>query len=226
MAQRFDAIVVDSENEQNASLLFKSARNSSFNQGSLAIALVEGQIGVAKAYRMGANLVLTKPINVEQAKGTLRVARGLLRKNPDAAAAANTVASAVPGRPAPARAESPVKPANSRSAEMAPPVSTSPEFEESEINSDIAFLAKLADKQAIPAVVRSQITTPTAPPVNVAQVPPVGVTGSIVKNQPVTIPAPQVTVPTTNSVSSLVTGSAAAPAPGKRGSSRNKEQDC
>src|SRR6266480_6443728 len=80
MAQRYDAIVVDCENEPNATLLFKSARNSGSNQSSLALALVEGQSGVAKAYRIGANLVLTKPINVEQAKGTLRVARGLLRK--------------------------------------------------------------------------------------------------------------------------------------------------
>jgi protein TonB len=87
MSQRYDAIVVDCENEQNASLLFKSARNSSSNQSSLAIALVEGQAGVAKSYRIGANLVLTKPINVEQAKGTLRVARGLLRKNAEAASA-------------------------------------------------------------------------------------------------------------------------------------------
>src|ERR1700690_1714956 len=88
MTQHYDAIVVDTENEQNASLLFKSARNSSSNQNSLAIALVEGQTGVAKAYRIGANLVLTKPINVEQAKGTLRIARGLLRKGSDAAGAA------------------------------------------------------------------------------------------------------------------------------------------
>src|SRR5207245_4092259 len=80
MAQHFDAIVVDCENEQNATLVFKSARNSSSNQASLAVAVVEGQAGVAKAFRIGANLVLTKPINVEQAKGTLRVARGLLRK--------------------------------------------------------------------------------------------------------------------------------------------------
>src|SRR5437016_8200972 len=80
MSQRYDAIAVDCENEANASLLFKSARNSTSNQSSLALALVEGQAGVAKAYRIGANLVLTKPINVEQAKGTLRVARGLLRK--------------------------------------------------------------------------------------------------------------------------------------------------
>ncbi len=80
MAQHFDAVVVDCDNEQNATLLFKSARNSGINQSSLSVAVVEGQAGVAKAFRIGANLVLTKPINVEQSKGTLRVARGLLRK--------------------------------------------------------------------------------------------------------------------------------------------------
>jgi protein TonB len=80
MGGHFDAVVVDCDNEQNATLLFKSARNSTSNQASLAVAVVEGQAGVAKAFRIGANLVLTKPINVEQAKGTLRVARGLLRK--------------------------------------------------------------------------------------------------------------------------------------------------
>jgi len=81
MGQHFEAVVVDCDNEQNATLLFKSARNSTANQTSLAVAVVEGQAGVAKAFRIGANLVLTRPINVEQAKGTLRVARGLLRKS-------------------------------------------------------------------------------------------------------------------------------------------------
>src|SRR5579871_3948874 len=80
MAEHFDAVVVDCENEQNATLLFRSAKNSGSNQTSLSVAVVEGQSGVAKAFRIGANLVLTKPINVEQSKGTLRVARGLLRK--------------------------------------------------------------------------------------------------------------------------------------------------
>jgi TonB family protein len=126
MTRRFDAIVVDCENEQNASLLFKSARNSSFNQSSLAIAVVEGQAGVAKAYRIGANLVLTKPINVEQAKGTLRVARGLLRKNADSATASGNAAStpspstqARPARPVPVASGSSSQPAN-RNAEITP----------------------------------------------------------------------------------------------------------
>src|SRR5258705_13162117 len=98
MAQHFDAVVVDCDNEQNATLLFKSPRNSASNQSSLAVAVVEGQAGVAKAFRIGANLVLTKPINVEQAKGTLRVARGLLRKNSDAAGA-SAPSTATPATP-------------------------------------------------------------------------------------------------------------------------------
>jgi TonB family protein len=125
MAQRYDAIVIDSENEQNASLLFKSARNSGLNQGSLAIALVEGQAGVAKAYRIGANLVLTKPINVEQAKGTLRVARGLLRKTSDAASASGgAVSSAAPSPkiPAPTPAGSLVQHDRRRSPRVVPTI--------------------------------------------------------------------------------------------------------
>src|SRR5579862_5403066 len=72
--ERFDALVVDCQNEQDATLLFKTARESNQNHSSLSVAVVEGQAGVAKAFRIGANLVLTKPINVEQSKGTLRVA--------------------------------------------------------------------------------------------------------------------------------------------------------
>ncbi len=123
MGEHFDAIVVDCDNEQNAALLFKSARSSTSNQASLAVAVVEGQAGVAKAFRIGANLVLTKPINIEQSKGTLRVARGLLRKGdpakpgvPVAPAAAATPAK--PASPKPAAAAS-VKPASAPTAAVA-----------------------------------------------------------------------------------------------------------
>jgi periplasmic protein TonB len=99
MAEHFDAIVVDCDSEQNAALLFKSAHNSGSNQSSLAVAVVEGQAGVAKAFRIGANLVLTKPINVEQSKGTLRVARGLLRKTDAMKPPSATAAAQPPARP-------------------------------------------------------------------------------------------------------------------------------
>src|ERR1700752_3680792 len=101
MAQHFDAVVVDCDNEQNATLLFKSARNSTSNQTSLAVAVVEGQAGGAKAVRIGANLGLTNPINIDQAKGTLRVARGLLRKSEPAKVGAVPSAAAISKPPAP-----------------------------------------------------------------------------------------------------------------------------
>ncbi|MGA8216516.1 MAG: TonB family protein [Candidatus Sulfotelmatobacter sp.] len=125
MGEHFDAIVVDCDNEQNATLLFKSARNTPTNQSSLAVAVVEGQAGVAKAFRIGANLVLTKPINVEQAKGTLRVARGLLRKSeggkPAAPAAGATVATAKPA-PTPAKPAPQVPNTRVATPRPAPPV--------------------------------------------------------------------------------------------------------
>ncbi len=126
-AEHFDAIVVECDNEQNASLLFKSAKGSGLNQQSLSVAVVEGQSGVAKAFRLGANLVLTKPINVEQAKGTLRVARGLLRKNEGAKASVTpspSVPAPVPAHPvtaAPFSASAPgVPPTHEPSAPRVP----------------------------------------------------------------------------------------------------------
>jgi periplasmic protein TonB len=119
MGERFDAVVVDCDNEQNATLLFKSARNAPNNSSALAVAVVEGQAGVAKAFRIGANLVLTKPINVEQAKGTLRVARGLLRKNEGAKPAVSAATPAAkPSAPATAR---PATPANVTEMRPTPP---------------------------------------------------------------------------------------------------------
>src|SRR6202521_1000869 len=154
MVQHFDAIVVDCENEQNASLLFKSARNSSSNQSSLAIALVEGQAGVAKAYRIGANLVLTKPINVEQAKGTLRVARGLLRKNSDAASAsaASTATLAMPAKTAPASADNSFQAPSRGAAASTPPLSRQelPEFE-----APLSEMIPETRPAAIPAILAS-----------------------------------------------------------------------
>ena len=168
MAQRYDAVVVDCENEQNASLLFKSARNSSFNQSSLSIAVVEGQAGVAKAYRIGANLVLTKPINVEQAKGTLRVARGLLRKNSDAAGATTSAT------PMPTSAAAKTAPASAPSSFQAPVRATAPTAPPSSYSAAPQFEAPLPP--AIPAIAASAKIkiedTPAPVPAPVAQTQP------------------------------------------------------
>ena len=228
MTQRYDAIAVDCEDEQNASLLFKSARNSSSNQSSLAIALVEGQAGVAKAYRIGANLVLTKPINVEQAKGTLRVARGLLRKNSDAAGAA---AAGMPARttPVPAGSSFPLASRSSATsaAAPAPPPSTHelPEFEApieaamtatmpEAVAAGLPAIAALAKVEDHPAVV-------PAPAVESRQAESAGSVKSDVvkddaaKNKAATIAASTISAEGSRSAFTFAAGSAAAPAPAK-----------
>ena len=241
MTQRYDAIVVDCENEQNASLLFKSARNSSSNQSSLAIALVEGQAGVAKSYRIGANLVLTKPINVEQAKGTLRVARGLLRKNSDAAGAA---APGMAAKTAPVSAGSSFPLASRSSATTAPPPSAPelPEFEapiEAPMTATmpealaaglptITALAKVEDNAAVvPAPIAQNKTTIAAEPALESRHPESAgtvkndvvkndvVKNDVVKNKAASIAATSAPAQNTSSVFTSAPGSAAAPAPAK-----------
>jgi len=86
MRQRYDAVIVDWENEANATLVLKNARMSPANKTSLAVAIVEGQTSVRNAFRAGANFVLYKPISLEQAKTSLRAARALMQRGAEAAA--------------------------------------------------------------------------------------------------------------------------------------------
>jgi protein TonB len=178
MAQHFDAVVVDCDNEQNATLLFKSARNSASNQSSLAVAVVEGQAGVAKAFRIGANLVLTKPINIEQAKGTLRVARGLLRKGGDPSKSASPSAAA-PAAQSPAPSTTNTRPAGTAfqpqrpapvalKPSVAPPVRTPATAAPAPVaTASIANPEKLAasprQENIIPKVPAAKPAAPTSP---------------------------------------------------------------
>jgi periplasmic protein TonB len=239
MSQRYDAIVVDCENEQNASLLFKSARNSSSNQSSLAIALVEGQAGVAKAYRIGANLVLTKPINVEQAKGTLRVARGLLRKNSDAASAsaASAATLAMPAKTAPASAGNSFQPPSRGAAASTPPLSRQ---ELPEVEAPLPEMISETHPAAIPAILASakvedkpaavpgsapqakiRMTTADEPAVQASQPPSLWavsndtVKNDVVKNEATKIAAASISAQNLSSAFASPLGSAAAPAPAK-----------
>jgi protein TonB len=222
MAKRYDAIVVDCENEQNATLLFKSARNSGSNQSSLALALVEGQVGVAKAYRIGANLVLTKPINVEQAKGTLRVARGLLRKNADSAAlstsSAASPAAASKTNPAPALSVS--KP---QSSVVEPVVKSSNVLESPEFESALPAMAASAENRQSPTSERApwgKISVDAEPTMQLQH-------QSAVPEPPKPVAtAPLVSAPVKKPVSSMAIsqGAAAAPAPAKEASAPSERK--
>src|SRR6266576_854635 len=80
-ARRFELLIVDCDNVQNATQVFNSARASNLNKASIAIAIVEGKAGVPSAFRLGASLVLTKPVSLDQARNTLRTGIGMSRKD-------------------------------------------------------------------------------------------------------------------------------------------------
>jgi TonB family protein len=165
MGEHFDAIVVDCDNEQNATLLFKSARSSTSNQASLAVAVVEGQAGVAKAFRIGANLVLTKPINIEQSKGTLRVARGLLRKGEPAKPGipVATAAAATAAKPAAPKAAAPAKPAVA-SPTAARPAAPAAKPAVPAAKAAVASSVSSAPKETLPEIsVMEEAAAPPAP---------------------------------------------------------------
>jgi len=197
MGEHFDAVVVDCDNEQNATLLFKSARNSTSNQTSLAVAVVEGQAGVAKAFRIGANLVLTKPINIEQTKGTLRVARGLLRK------ADPTKPASAASSPAPTPAAPAAKPAPKLGSPARPvaPVASIPVAPAAPKETPAAWPAAAAAKAAPAAAAGGILETPTEK------------SEPVVAPSPIAAAPPSVTSPAAFAAPSSYPGSGAASAP-------------
>lgn len=118
-AQRFDLLIVDCDNAQNATQVFNSARASNLNKNSIAVAIVEGKAGVPNAFRLGASLVLTKPVSLEQARNTLRTGIGMTKKDSEVKPAASApVASHAPSPAVPA----PLTPASLTPAPLNPPV--------------------------------------------------------------------------------------------------------
>jgi CheY-like chemotaxis protein len=79
-AQAFDAVLVDCQDEAAAMELMMRARKLHANQTALVIALVDSSNDVREVFARGANFVLYKPISQERATHSLRVARGLMRR--------------------------------------------------------------------------------------------------------------------------------------------------
>ena len=73
MAERFDFLIIDYKDEQTGRILLKNARSSA-NRTALAVAVVNPETG-ANALRLGADFLVTRPINLGQAGGVLRLVR-------------------------------------------------------------------------------------------------------------------------------------------------------
>ena len=166
-AQRFDLLIVDCDNAQNATQVFNSARASNLNKNSIAVAIVEGKAGVPNAFRLGASLVLTKPVSLEQARNTLRTGVGMTKK--DAVEAKPAAMPVVTSTPAPL---APVAPT------VAPPTAH--------------VVAPAPTPAAVTPVVPHPVTAAAAPPTPVAKtavVPIAPITSAPAPVSPVVKPA-------------------------------------
>ena len=80
-SQSFDLVLVDCENLPAAKLIFDVCRRSQLGTNPVPIAIVDGRAGLPTAFRLGAELILTKPVAKDQARTTIRTAVGRVRKD-------------------------------------------------------------------------------------------------------------------------------------------------
>jgi protein TonB len=79
-SQSFDLVLVDCENLPAAKLIFDVCRRGKNGNNPVPIAIVDGRAGLPTAFRLGAELILTKPVAKDQARGTIRTAVSRVRK--------------------------------------------------------------------------------------------------------------------------------------------------
>jgi DNA-binding response OmpR family regulator len=73
-SNRFDLVLVDCENLAAAKLIFDVCRNRKGAGRPVPVAVVDGRAGLPTAFRLGAELILTKPVAKDQARITIRTA--------------------------------------------------------------------------------------------------------------------------------------------------------
>jgi protein TonB len=80
-SQIFDLVLVDCENLPAAKLIFDVCRRGKSGNNAVPVAIVDGRAGLPTAFRLGAELILTKPVAKDQARSTIRAAVSRVRKD-------------------------------------------------------------------------------------------------------------------------------------------------
>jgi c-di-GMP-binding flagellar brake protein YcgR len=78
--QRFEAIIVDCSDPEEAGRVLRSAKAAPANNRAIAIVLVESPVGLRGGFEMGAHFVLHKPLSGERAKTSFRAVRALMKR--------------------------------------------------------------------------------------------------------------------------------------------------
>jgi protein TonB len=98
-SQSFDLVLVDCENLPAAKLIFDVCRRGKNGNNPVPIAIVDGRAGLPTAFRLGAELILTKPVAKDQARTTIRTAVSRVRKDVPASESAPAPAAAATPEP-------------------------------------------------------------------------------------------------------------------------------
>ena len=77
---RFEAIIVDASNPDEARDVMRSAKAAPSNSRALTIVLVEAALGLKGGFEMGAHFVLHKPLTRERARSSFRAVRALMKR--------------------------------------------------------------------------------------------------------------------------------------------------
>jgi TonB family protein len=91
--QNYQIVILDWDQQPEASLLLTAARERKAAERPLTLAMVSNDLSVPQALQAGANSILRKPIMVNQVKDTLTTARDLLRSKQESAAYAQAAAA-------------------------------------------------------------------------------------------------------------------------------------
>ena len=78
--ERFDAIVIDCENEGQATRVLREIRSSALNRATLAVAIAGKENNVRQMFALGINFVLYKPVSEERVWSSFRAARSLMQR--------------------------------------------------------------------------------------------------------------------------------------------------
>ena len=78
--RRYDAVIVDLEDQSAAASILEQVRQSQISKNAVTISLLDDKSLVRRAFGMGANFILYKPVAEEPARASLRAAIALLKR--------------------------------------------------------------------------------------------------------------------------------------------------
>ena len=79
-SRKYNPVIVDCDQMDADGKLLRGLRESAANRDSIALGIISDEGGVSDAFALGANLVIHKPVDAEEAGRILRTARSLVTK--------------------------------------------------------------------------------------------------------------------------------------------------